>query len=303
MRPIFSLIVLFLSPFLTLSAQAGISDYHFIAFKKDGQAVYRTGNFIPGLVEPSKEKIHAADPGAAGHFTLYVKDAFVIQGDNDTLEQKLNAPGSYVYLFENTDMLDTSKYLPLIQDSTTVDRFLSRVRLVRKREWELYRIVIMPRYKNRQGGKYYSFYIRFLNDWITLSIPNKSNRQALRFKSISPVIPLIHLGDYDSSHYEVGPGISFNIGFMPRKPLWRLGADLLGPISIEWMFYPIHSFRDVLAIHASAIGVFFNSGYGIFHWGVAFYTLNYSRAEAYIGINIVPLMSLWESRGKQRYKW
>jgi hypothetical protein len=296
-------ICLLISSAISCAAQSSDPAFQLIVFKKDGQTVARKGNFIPNLQEPSKRKIHPKDPGAAGHLTLLMKDIFIIQGRTDTLEKSLNTWGSYVYLFENTDLLDTSKYLPLIQDSTTVDRFLARVKKVKKGEWELYRIVIMPRFENREGGKYYSFYMRFQNDLLTINLPNKSNRETFRLKSISPTIPLIHIGDYDSSHYQVGPGISFNVGLAPRKPLLRLGADLLGPVSIEWMFYPINNFHDVFAIHASAIGLFFNSGYGLFHWGVAFYTLNYSRAEAYIGINLVPLMSIWESRGKQRYRW
>ncbi|MDQ3111939.1 MAG: hypothetical protein M3R17_18795 [Bacteroidota bacterium] len=285
------------------SAQTLSPDFHLLVFKKDGQTIARKGDFIPNLQEPHKRKIHPADPGKAGHFTVLIKDAFVIQGRNDTLEQKLNAWGSYVYYFENTDMLDTSKYLPLIQDSTTVDRFLARVKKVKKREWELYRIVIRPRFENREGGKYYCFYLRFQGDLLTINLPDKSNREALRFKSISPTIPLIHLGDYDSSSYHVGPGISFNIGLAPRKPFLRLAADLLGPVSIEWMFFPIQNLHDALAVRSAAIGIFFNSGYGILHWGFAFYTLNYARGEAYIGINLVPVMSLWESRNKQRYRW
>jgi hypothetical protein len=302
MKPVLILAFIF-SNVLHCIAQSPEPVFHLVVFKKDEQTIARKGNFIPSLVEPHKRKIKAKDPGAAGHFTVLTKDPFIIQGRNDTLEKSLNAWGSYVYHFESTDMLDTSKYLPLIQDSTTVDRFLARVKKVRKREWELYRIVIRPRFEDREGATYYSFYLRFQNDLLTVNLPDKSNRETLRFKSISPTIPLIHLGDYDSTNYNVGPGLSFNVGLAPRKPLLRLGADLLGPISIEWMFFPINNVKDVFALQASAIGIFFNSGYGILHWGFAFYTLNYSRGEAYIGINLVPLMSLWESRGKQRYRW
>lgn len=304
----FSAMKFILSAFILFNAiysvaQSAKPDFYLVVFKKDGQTEARRGNFIPNLQEPTKKNIHPRDPGAAGHLTVLIKDPFVIQGQNDTLEKSLNTWGSYVYHFESTDLLDTSKYLPLIQDSTTVDRFLARVRNVKKREWELYRICIRPRYENRDGGKYYSFYLRFQGDLLTINLPNKSNREAFRMKSISPTIPIIHLGDYDSTNYKVGPGISFNVGLAPRKPLLRLGADLLGPISIEWMFFPIENIHDVFAIRASAIGLFFNSGYGILHWGFAFYTLNYARGEAYIGINLVPLMSIWESRGKQRYRW
>ena len=300
MKHLFSPLFILLSV-ISSYAQTSSPDFQLVVFKRDGQTVARKGNFVPGLKEPPKRKIHPENPGAAGHLTMLTRDAFVIQGRNDTLEKLLNAWGSYVYHFENTDMLDTSKYLPLIQDSTTVDRFLSRVKKVRKREWELYRIVIRPRFENRATGKYYAFYLRFQDDLLTLRLPDKSNRETLRFKSISPTIPLIHLGDYDSTHYAVGPGLSFNIGLVPRKPLLRLGADLLGPISIEWMFFPIKNLNDALAVRSSAIGVFFNSFYGILHWGFAFYTLNYSRGEAYIGINFAPVLSLWDSRGKQRY--
>lgn len=302
MKTVLLLAFIFANAFYCI-AQSTEPAFHLIVFKRDGQTIARKGNFIPSLVEPRKRKIKAIDPGAAGHFTVLTKDSYVIRGHNEALEKSLGAWGSYVYHFESTDMLDTSKYLPLIQDSTTVERFLARVKKVRKREWELYRIVIRPRFENREGATYYSFYLRFQNDLLTANLPDKSNRETLRFKSISPIIPLLHLGDYDSTNYNVGPGLSFNIGLAPRKPLLRLGADLLGPISIEWMFYPINNVKDVFALRASAIGIFFNSGYGILHWGFAFYTLNYSRGEAYIGINLVPLMSLWESRGKQRYRW
>ncbi len=292
--------VILLSGALSCFAQ---TDFHLIVFKKDGQTVSRKGNFIANLVEPHKKNIHPKDPGAAGHLTLLTKDPFTIQGRNDTLQISLNIPGAYVFYFESTDLLDTSRFLALIQDSTTVDRFLARVKNVKKREWELYRISIRPRFENRATGKYYSFYLRFQGDLLTINLPNKSNREAFRMKSISPTIPIIHLGDYDSTNYKVGPGISFNVGLAPRKPFLRLGADLLGPISIEWMFFPIDNLHDVLAVRSSAVGIFFNSFYGIFHWGFAFYTLNYARGEAYIGINLVPIMSLWESRGKQRYRW
>ncbi len=288
----------------TLSiAQSKEADFHLIVLKNNTQTVSRKGDFIPNLQEPTKKNIHTKDPGASGHLTVLLRDIFIIQGRNDTLEKKLNIWGSFIYVFENTDLLDTSRFLPLIQDSTTIDRFILKIKKIKKREWELYRIVIMPRFENRFTGKYYAFYLRFQNDLLTINLPNKSNRETLRMRSISPTIPLIHLGSYDSSHYQVGPGISFNIGIAPRRPFLRLGADLLGPISIEWMFYPINKINDVLAIHAAAIGVFFNSGYGILHWGVAFYTLNYSRSEAYIGINIIPIIQLWDSRHKQRYRW
>ncbi|CAN5850633.1 hypothetical protein BH11BAC7_BH11BAC7_32620 [soil metagenome] len=301
MKFIFSLLIFFNA--ITCIAQIAKPDFYLVVFKKDGQTVARRGNFIPNLQEPTKKNIHPRDPGAAGHLTVLIKDSYIIQGQTDTLEKSLNDWGSYVYHFESTDMLDTSNYLPLIQDSTTVDRFLERVKKVRKQEWELYRIVIRPRYEKREGATYYAFYLRFQNDLLTINLPNKSNRESFRMRSISPTIPIIHLGDYDSTNYKVGPGISFNVGLAPRKPLLRLGADLLGPVSIEWMFFPIENIHDVFAIRASAIGLFFNSGYGILHWGFAFYTLNYARGEAYIGINLVPLMQLWDSRGKQRYHW
>ncbi|CAN5165366.1 hypothetical protein BH09BAC5_BH09BAC5_29930 [soil metagenome] len=298
-----SFTIFFLFYISVLIAQPVEADYHLVVFKKDAQTVLRKGDFIPNLQEPTKRNIQSRNPGAAGHFTLLLKDLYIIQGRNDTLEKRLNTWGNYVYQFENTDFDDTSKYLPLIQDSTTFDRFLLRVRKVKKHEWELYRIVIRPRYENRNEGTYYAFYLRFQSDILTINLPNKSNRQSFRMKSISPTIPLIHLGNYDSSHYQVGPGISFNIGLTPRRPFCRLGADLLGPISIEWMFYPINNIHDVFAIRASALGLFFNSAYGILHWGFAFYSLKYTRGEAYIGINFVPIFSLWESRNKQRYRW
>jgi hypothetical protein len=278
------------------------SDFHFLVLKSDG-STKRTGNFIPNLVEPTKKNIDPLDPGKCGHLTVLIKDNCIIEGTNDSLKKLLETRGSFVYIFENTDLLDTSKYLPLITDSSTVFDFLSRVKKVKKIEWELYRIVIEPRYSEKSRGKYYAFYVRYQVNNFTVNLPTKSNRQNLRMKSISPTIPIIHLGNYDSTQYNLGPGISFNIGLAPCRPILRFAADFLGPVSIEWMIHPINNVNDVFAIHATALGLFFNSAYGIFHWGIAFYTASYSRAEAYIGINLVPAMQLWNSRGKQRYRW
>ncbi len=289
--------------FITSFSQTTLPSFHFIVLKKDGLTQKRNGTFIPTLEEPSKKNIDPRDPGASAHLTLLIKDKVEIIGSTDSLTHLLNTYGSFVYLFENTDMLDSTKYLPLIQDSTTISNFLGRVKNVRKREWDLYRIIIQPRFYNRPSEISYAMYLRFQVDILTINLPSKNNRENLRMKSISPSIPLIHIGNYDSSQYNLGPGISFNIGLAPCRPLFRLAADFIGPVSIEWMFHPIHSVDDILAIHGSAVGLFFNSGYGLFHWGIAFYTPTFSRAEAFIGINLVPLLQVWNSRGKQRYRW
>ncbi|HET6990737.1 MAG TPA: hypothetical protein VFJ43_05410 [Bacteroidia bacterium] len=295
--------LIFLLSFTQLFSQNIAPTFHFIVLKKDGIEQKRVGTFIPTLQEPGKRNIDPRDPGASAHLTVLIKDNVLISGSTDSLNKLINTPGSFVYLFENTDWDDSTRFLPLIRDSTTADNFLAQVRKVKKREWTLYRIVIQPRYFNRAKGISYAMYLRYQVNVFTVDIPNKSNRENLRMKSISPSIPLIHLGNYDSTQYNLGPGISFNFGLAPCRPLLRLAADFLGPVSIEWMIHPIHNVNDALAIHGTALGLFFNSGYGIFHWGIAFYTPKFSRAEAYIGINLVPAMQVWNSRGKQRYRW
>jgi hypothetical protein len=159
---------------------------------------------------------------------------------------------------------------------------------IRKREWELYRIVL----HQRGTENYYSFYLRYQNDVFTASLPKKGSRENFAIKSISPSIPVIHFGAINDPSRQFGPGISFGIG-----------AVLLGPLSIEWMFQPIGSLNDVVAIRSIAVGIFFNSFYGVLHYGVAWYTPSYSRAEAYIGINLVPAIQLLGAGKKQRYRW
>lgn len=297
------LVIFFLLTGFLSAQQSYTPDFTITSTKKFGPNTTRTGNFLPTLQEPSKKNIDSWNPGSSGHLTVLLKDSLKIHGKNDSLEKKLHTPGGYVYIFENTDRLDSLKFLPIISDSTTVDHFLKEITKVRKREWELHRIIIQPRYKNRGEEVSWVFYLRFQPDIYSLDLPNKNNRQTLEIKSISPVIPIYHIGDYDTAHYIIGAGLSFNFGLKPRRPLMRLCADLLGPVSLEWMFRPPTGIHNIFALHTSAIGLFFNSGYGIFHWGIAFYTATYSRAEAYLGINLFPVMSLWESRHKQRYKW
>src|ERR1044071_6694199 len=108
MKRVLILAFIFANAFCCI-AQSAEPVFHLVVFKRDGQTIARKGNFIPSLVEPHKRKIKASDPGASGHFTVLIKDAFVIKGRNDTLEKSLNAWGSYVYHFESTDLLDTSK--------------------------------------------------------------------------------------------------------------------------------------------------------------------------------------------------
>jgi hypothetical protein len=293
----------FLLTTLLFSQQSFSSDFFLVVTKKYGVNLQRTGSFLPTLQEPTKKNIDPFDPGASAHFTVLLKDELTIKGKNDSIENKLHTPGSFIYIFENTDRLDSARFLPMVSDSTTVDHFLEAIKKVRRREWELYRIIIQPRYANRNSQNTWTFYLRFQPSLCSVNIPNKNNRQNFQIKSISPVIPVVHIGNYDSAHYTIGAGFSFNFGLLPRRPLVRLCTDLLGPVSIEWMFRPPTGIHDIFALHTSAIGLFFNSGYGIFHWGIAFYTATYSRAEAYFGINLVPVMSLWESRHKQRYHW
>jgi hypothetical protein len=287
-----------------LAAQNSYSpDFHLLVFKKDSITLIRIGSFLPTLAEPTKKNIDPFDPGSCGHLSVLIKDELQITGKNDSIENRLKTPGSYVYIFQNSDLLDSTQFLTLIADSTTADHFLAQIKKVRRREWETHRIIIQPRYTNRAKGIPWVIYLRFQQSIFTVNLPDKNNRETMQIKSISPTIPVVHIGNIDYTHYTIGAGLSFNFGLLPRRPLVRLAADLLGPISVEWMFSPIKGFHDALALHTSAIGLFFNSGYGVFHWGIAFYTATYSRAEAYLGINLVPVISLWQSRHKQRYRW
>ncbi len=275
------------------------SAFKLVVLKKD-KSIKRTGTFIASTVEPKRKEIDPRDPGKDAHLSVLEKEVLTISATTDSLKNLLNAHGSFVYRFQNTDMLDTTIYLTLVADSSTATEFLARVRNIRKREWELYRILISTR---GPGARHYAMYIRFQEDLLSLDLPDKSNRENIQIKSISPAIPVIHLGRIDYSQYKIGPGISFNVGLIPTRPLMRLAADIIGPVSVEWMFHPISGFNDVLAIRSSAVGLFFNSAYGLFHWGLAWYSLTYCRAEAYIGINFVPLMQLLDSRKKMRYRW
>jgi hypothetical protein len=259
----------------------------------------RSGFFVPSLVEPRKRQIKRSDPGATGHFTVLFETNLLIRGANDSLERLLNSPGNIVFLYQNTDMLDTSKYLTLIADSISAAHFISRINKVRKREWELNRIVLHPKGTNL----YYTFYLRFQLHLLTAKLPKKGRKENFAIKSISPAIPVIHLGNSDDPTRQFGPGLSFNFGLVPVRPLRRLAADIIGPLSLEWMFQPVSSLSDALEIRSVAVGIFFNSFYGILHWGIAWYTPTYCRAEAYIGINFAPAVQLLQGGKTQRYRW
>ncbi|MBI3510731.1 MAG: hypothetical protein HY064_08705 [Bacteroidetes bacterium] len=297
-RPFF-LLFIFIFFFSEFSFAGTNSPFRFIIARDGILAVHREGSFIPETDLISKKYVNRNDPGSTGHFTLLTSDPFTIAGENDSVEMRLSLPGNFIYTFENRESTDSVPYVALVSDSSTATNFLDRVKKIRKREWEIYRIAI--RIKN--STETWCMYLRFQPDLLTINLPNKSNRETMKIHSISPAIPVIHLGHIDYTNYTIGPGISFNVGLAPRKPYLRLLADIVGPVSIEWMFRPISEFNDIFAIKSNAVGIFFNSGYGIFHWGIAWYTPTYSRAEAYIGINLAPAMQLFNGGKAKRYRW
>jgi len=261
----------------------------------------RRADFIPAPYDakPSVKTVDRSDPGSTGHLTLVQKDKISLNGYTDSAQALLESYGSLIYTFESNDLLDSSGFLVLIHDSTTASNFLSKIPKIKKREWELYRITI----RKKGSTEKTHIFIRYLMSIFTVHLPDKSNRETIKINSISPAIPVIHLGEIDYDRYQPGPGISFNIGLIPRRPFPRLIADIVGPISIELMFTPVTSLNDILAVRSSAVGFFFNSFYGILHWGIAWYTPTFARAEAYIGINLAPAMQLLEGGKKNRYRW
>lgn len=261
----------------------------------------RRADFIPALyeAEPGKKTIDRLDPGSTGHLTMTLHDEISLHAYSDSLTILLSTPGALVYTFENTDLIDSTGFLKLVNDSTTASMFLSKVKKVRKREWELFRMTI----RRKGSDKKYHIFLRYTKSIFTANLPDKSNRETMKINSIAPAIPVIHLGSIDYETYKPGPGLAFNVGLIPRRPLPRLIADLVGPVSVEMMFTPIGGFNEIFATRVSGVGFFFNSFYGLLHWGIAWYDPTYSRAEAYIGINLAPAMQILNGGRKQRYRW
>jgi hypothetical protein len=261
----------------------------------------RRADFIPALYEeePDKKTIDRWDPGSTGHLTFALKDVISLHGYNDTLNALLDTPGALVYTFENTDLVDSTGFLKLVQDSTTGTRFIAKVMKIRKREWELFRMTI----RRKGSEKKFQIFLRYTKSIFTVNLPDKSNRETIKINSIAPAIPVIHLGAIDYDTYKPGPGIAFNIGLIPRRPFPRLISDIVGPISCEVMLTPIGGIDEILATRISGVGFFFNSFYGLLHWGVAFYEIDFVRAEAYIGINLAPAINIFNGGRKQRYRW
>lgn len=261
----------------------------------------RRADFIPALyeAEPGKKTIDRWDPGSTGHLTLTLKDKIALHGYSDSLQKLLDTPGACIYTFENTDLVDSTGFLKLIVDSSTATGFLSKMKKVRKREWELFRVTVRRKGSDRK----FHIFLRFTKSIFTVNLPDESNRENLKINSIAPAIPVIHLGAIDYATYKPGPGIAFNLGLCPRRPLPRLLSDIVGPISCELMFTPIGGLNEILATRVSGVGFFFNSFYGILHWGVAFYKLDFARSEAYIGINLAPAITIFNGGRKQRYRW
>lgn len=260
----------------------------------------RRCDFIPAPYEvpAAKKTIDRWDPGSTGHLTLTVKDEISLHAV-DSLAWMLETPGALIYTFENTDLVDSLGFLKLIHDSTTASNFLSKVAKIRKRDWELFRITI----RKKGSDKKVQIFLRYLRSIFTAHLPDRSHRETIKITSIAPAIPVIHLGTIDYDRYKPGPGIAFNVGLVPRRPLPRLMADIVGPISCELMLTPIESLDAVLATRVSGVGFFFNSFYGILHWGIAFYKPTFARAEAYIGINLAPAIQIFSGGRKQRYRW
>src|SRR6185295_10631075 len=109
--------------------------FHLLVYKKDSVKLIRIGNFLPTLTELSKKTIDPLDPGSCGHLTVLEKDVLHITATNDTLEKKLSTPGSFVYIFQNTDLIDSTRFLTLIADSTTAEHFLEKINHITRRQW------------------------------------------------------------------------------------------------------------------------------------------------------------------------
>lgn len=261
----------------------------------------RRADFIPALYEaqPDKKTIKRLDPGSTGHLTLTLHDEISLHGYTDSLTLLLNTPGALVYTFENTDLVDSTGFLKLVADSNTAYTFLKKVGKIMKREWELFRMTI----RRKGSDEKFHIFLRYTKSIFTVNLPDESNRENIKINSIAPAIPVLHLGAIDYDEYKPGPGIAFNIGLIPRRPLPRLISDLIGPVSCELMLTPIGGFNEILATRVSGVGFFFNSFYGLLHWGVAFYEINFVRAEAYIGINLAPAITIFNGGRKQRYRW
>lgn len=260
----------------------------------------RRADFIPAPyeVEPAKKTIDRMDPGSTGHLTLTLKDEISLHAV-DSLAWMLNTNGALIYTFENTDLVDSTGFLKLVADSTTASGFLTKIAKVRKREWELFRMTI----RKKGSSEKVQIFLRYTKSIFTVNLPDKSNRETIKITSIAPAIPVIHLGTIDYETYKPGPGVAFNIGLIPRRPLPRLLSDIVGPISCELMFTPIGGIDEILATRVSGVGFFFNSFYGILHWGIAWYNPTFARAEAYIGINLAPAITIFNGGRKQRYRW
>lgn len=307
----FQLVVVLLHLCPALYAQRGVDPPEFYLQSHPDQEIkmnkwlhidkVRRADFIPALYEeePGKKTIDRWDPGYTGHLTLTMHDKISLHGYSDSIEVLMSTPGALIYTFENTDLVDSTGFLRLIADSTTASMFINKVNRVLKREWALFRVTI----RKKGSDKKYQVFLRFLKSIFTVNLPDKSNRETIKINSIAPAIPVIHLGSIDYETYQPGPGIAFNIGLIPRRPWPRLIADIVGPVSCEIMFAPISSIEDALAIRCSGIGFFFNSFYGILHWGVAIYEPTFARAEAYIGINLSPAITIFNGGRKQRYRW
>lgn len=292
-------------------AQRGIDPPEFYLESKPDQSIrmnellgidqVRRADFIPVLYEaqPSKKTIKRLDPGSTGHLTLTLHDQISLHGYSDSLTALLNTPGALVFTFENTDLVDSTGFLRLVQDSVSAATFLAKVQKIKKREWELFRMTIRRKGSDRK----FHIFLRYTKSIFTINLPDKSNRETIKINSIAPAIPVIHLGAIDYDEYKPGPGIAFNVGLIPRRPLPRLISDIVGPISCELMLTPIGGINEILATRVSGVGFFFNSFYGLLHWGVAFYEIDFVRAEAYIGINLAPAINIFNGGRKQRYRW
>lgn len=280
---------------------SSVSKYHDFFDRDTSDNKIRRCDFIPAPYEvpPSKKTIDRWDPGSTGHLTVTTRDFISLHGYTDSLDKMLKTPGALIYTFENTDLVDSVGFLTLVKDSISASSFLAKVQKVKKREWELFRITI----RKRGSTEKVQVFVRFLKSIFTVHLPDKSNRETIKINSIAPAIPVIHLGTIDYDRYKPGPGVAFNIGLVPRRPMLRLLSDIVGPISCELMLTPIESLDKVLATRVSGVGFFFNSFYGILHWGIAFYKPTFSRAEAYIGINLAPAMVIFNGGRKQRYRW
>src|ERR1700750_1639571 len=103
----FLLLVFFLA-FVARPAHAQektATPFYLLVFKKNDSIAQRSGNFIAGIAEPTKKEIHCSEPGLSGHLTVLLKDELRIVGASDSISKRLKTPGSYVYIFENTDLI------------------------------------------------------------------------------------------------------------------------------------------------------------------------------------------------------